>query len=287
MQLLCYHMKYPLQYLYIIISAVLDAKNVFSLLKFDEYKSSYDATEVTISDLKKNKNVKSFTHARNKYEAYDYLYNESMKTAVFLRCATELPANEFDWAKRHTKVSFARCAILYFLNNPKFQDYDLVAPIGNYNHECCIFFKNQNGCLKAIYYNPNYSTALDGVQSSNISKAIFKSFGRSIKSIEAYHSESGNTEEMCSGFTWGEIYNHVINLSAFKNNKIALENYNHLTTLKAYKGYNTKNRLNRMKHYERWKRFDEMLFDIDTSDTVDLATELSLTLSDYYIHKKN
>lgn len=122
MQFLCYHMKYPLQYLYIIISAVLDAKNVFSLLKFDEYKSSYDATEVTISDIKKNKNVKS-----------------------------ELPANEFDWAKRHTKVSFARCAILYFLNIPKFQDYDLVAPIGNYNHECCIFFKNQNGGLKAIY----------------------------------------------------------------------------------------------------------------------------------------
>lgn len=218
---------------------------MFSVQKFNEFISSYEAAQSTVNALRRNPNV--HTHTHNKI---GYVYNKENKTALVLKCVTKLDqpqhvkktirrsVNKYDKYKRTTSVNVGKNAISYMLNNPEFTNYEIVIPIGSLDHEACIFFKKNEDLIEAIYFNPNFSVVQQGVQSSKIGKAILKSVGEDLKKIRAYYSPCGNVASMCSALVWEEIFNHVNNGSSpFANTELSLEDYNHFTTTSTYNRY--------------------------------------------------
>lgn len=143
------------------------------------------------------------------------------------------------------------------------------------------------GKYDAVYYNPNYSDATQGVESNTINKDILKSFSTTLRSVQAYHSPCGNVRSRCSALTWQELYNHVNNgISPFQNDNLNLEDYRHIMTAYSYNKYHkAKRSQSPLKYHQTWSRLDQLIRHIDVSDTAEIASKLSNVLVEYFINK--
>lgn len=236
-----------------------------------------------------------------KHNGIEYLYNDENKTALILKCVNRLSVNQFskktikraknknDKYNRCTTVDVVKNAITLFLNHVDYSCYELVVPVGTVDHECCVFFSKNGNTFQSIYYNPNYSLIHDGVESSALANALLKEMGQNLRSIRSYYSLSGNVDDECSGFVWEEIFNFIKNgNSPFGNDSLNLEDYNHFTTQKTYDRYRYKKTENiKLKYLRYWKRYDQMLGDIDTTDAIKISNKMSRIISDYYKQKKS
>lgn len=284
---------------HITLTGVLE-NDTFSVDKFySEFETTYAATDAAIDTMEKNKKIDTLTHKRNQYQTYKFLYNEEGKTAMLPRCVTsgkndlflrrryKKRENEFDDKKRDTTASFAKCAISYFLHRPKFKGYTIVIPVGTVNHELCLFFRMIDKYIDVIYFNPNYSETNDGAETSKNAKALLKSFNQRIRSVRAYYSPNGNESAKCSGLVWEQIFNHLVNgLSPFDNMNLDLEDFNQHTTLKSYQRHHGKKSTKNsgcLKYYEMWRKFDEMLHEVE--DLAEITSRISHVLSNYYKNK--
>lgn len=278
---------------------ILQAGGTFSIENFDDTESTYKSTEKTIDEMRRYKQIEAFIDSTKNCE---YLYNDEKKTAVLLKCVIKktrklfhkkfvrTEKNPYDLGNRETTVSVARCMILSFLNHQKFHNYHLVVSIGSRDHESCIFFRNMDVGMEAIYFNPNYSEKHDGAQYSQIGYHLMTSFGNTIRRIRAYYSPSGNTSGKCSAITWERIFEHVCNgLSPFHDNNLQLEDYNHFTTTYSYRKYHRKihavNSSNRLKHHQLWENCDGMLINMDDNDVGEISKRISEVISGFYLQK--
>lgn len=213
--------------------------------------STYEATECVIKQMEANPNTALHNHDGNKYG--EFLFNQSTKTAVYLKFVINLAKRRFvckrnrsyenvhDFAYRTTTTSVGRNAIHYFLNQPQFKGFDLVVPVGSHIHEACLFVRKDGGGMTIIYYNPNYSGKTQGTQYSKVMIELVKSLGQSVTNIKTYYSRYGNPAGKCSVLVWKEIFNHVIDgKSPFRNPNLKLEEYNLLKTTFSAKKYHKK-----------------------------------------------
>lgn len=260
----------------------------FDFDKFNSEENSYKATEEVIEIIRETNGIQSYKHN----DAYEFLFNERYKTAVLLKCAAKFKEehftgkrnkrakNKFDIGNRIISTVSARIEILHFLNS-KYKAYSIVIPIGGWLHEACLFFRNHDNFMHAVYYNPNYSDVTDGVESSKIGNQLLKSFHHRLNCIQAYHSLTGNVESACSAYVWMEIYNHVCNgFTPFGNEDIGLESYNSLLTEHSSKKYRGKIAL---KHFSIWKNLDSKLRDdLDDQDLLDITYKISNVISDHF-----
>lgn len=217
----------------------------FNASRFESYISTYAATEWAINEMRANENVEAY-HV-DQYNA-EFLYNTEAKTAVLLKFVIKSTkkcfiakrnrwySNPNDRANRITTTAVARNLIFAFMK--AFEHYELVVPVGSHYHEACIFFRTHKGCKQAIYFNPNYSKKVQGVQLSRTANEVLSSLGQGLTTVQAYHSPCSNYDGKCSSLTWQEIYNFVQDGdSPFDNESLHLVDYNHLMTPASYRKY--------------------------------------------------
>lgn len=208
------------------------------------YDSSYLANEMVMSQIQNHPDIRLLN---NNY--IEYLVNDRKKTAVVLKYVVRKTTKSFlqssyrqtkikyDFAKRCTTVSNGISIIRAFLK--MHPDFDLAIPCGSLSHECCVFFrKNAAGKFRVIYFNPNYSTIQNGVESSKIVKQLFLAMKGAIIEKRSFYSPCGNVEGECSALTWKKLHDLVCNgWSPFTDNSLNLEDYSHNTTLASYNRY--------------------------------------------------
>lgn len=165
---------------------------------------------------------------------------------------------KFDVSNRCTTVSNGVAAIRHFFT--VFAEYDLVVPCGSLDHECCVFFRQEdNEKLHAIYFNPSYSEQQEGVEFSTVVKELFVSLKGKVIKKQAFYAESGNVEGECSALTWEKIFRHVCDgLTPFDDDRLVLEDYSYNTTASSYHRYqqNRKQKqkgIKSFKHHDTWK----------------------------------
>lgn len=230
----------------------------FNRERFESFKSTYVATELLLEEMKSSGQILSYS-TDNSYG--EFLYNKETKTAVFLKFVAKLAKmwhkykskrnrpykNSNDIANRLTTTTVGRNAIFHFVNNPLFNDFDLVVPAGNHVHETCLFVRKQGDHMKVICYNPNRSERTNGVEFNQVSVELMKMLGNKVESVKAYHAECGNFKGKCSVLCWEVIFSHVINgNSPFRNPELQLEDYEHFV----------------FNHFKIWKDLDNTLCDL-------------------------
>lgn len=260
----------------------------FNVGSFNSRNDTYKAVEALIKEMKTKKRIKSYKHGKT-----EFLFNKKYRTILLLKCVAKSSIKyfvrkrnkktkfKFDIGNRVTTVGVARGLILHFLNKPAFAGYSLAIPIGNTNHEACLFLAKRKSGIEAIYFNPNFSPTLHGVENSKIAVEILQCFSKKLTNIQAYHSENGNTERWCSAFTWMELYFFLFSgISPFERDTIDLTDYKHLTTQHAYDKYH-KNYKKSLKHLMSWRLMDGYLKTIKTTETIDIAIEFVNILLEY------
>lgn len=265
------------------------------LAKFQNCASTYQATEAVIDDIRGRNNIKSYT-----FKNIEYLFNEETKTALVLKCIARTTTKAFckksykktkivfDIGKRCTTVSNGVAAIRHFFSI--FAGYDLVIACGSLDHECCVFFRQDDkGKLEAIYFNPNYSVEQDGVESSRVVKALFISLKKKLIKKQSFYAGCGNTGGLCSAFTWERIHQHVCDgLTPFNDDGLILEDYWHNTTASSHHRYQQNRKALKAEtkpliHYEVWKPFDLKLENVDAREIFGIAVEISKMVADLHI----
>lgn len=204
-----------------------------------------------------NENVFQIAHGN-----HDYLLNRKSETAVlllftvvaserlFLKKWNKKYKNPFDIAKRITTVDVVHKEVVWFLNNEKYKNYELVVSVGSHLHESCVFFRNKHSFWEAVYFNANFSQKTQGVQSSRSAIHLMRSMGKKLVKIESYWSPCHNMKGRCSYHTWKTIHNHLCNgFSPFENDRLNLKDYNHLMTIYSYDKYHKKKRIVELNDY--------------------------------------
>lgn len=236
---------------------------------FESLGDSYKAADDVLKKLDADPSIVVEPHPREKY---NYYLNENRKTALFSKCVSKLSKRSFekqyyksenkkDKTKSCTTTLVGKNGISYFMNEGRFAEYSLAVDCGSLTHEIGLFFKKIDGKLHVIYFNPNFSDCNDGVESSQVVNVLLRKLASSIASIRAYYSPTGNVESKCAAITWQELYSHVWKGTCpFNRNDIALEDYNHLTTLFNYKKYwFKKTQPLPADEYKTWVLFDQQL----------------------------
>lgn len=211
---------------------------------YKKFDSSYLATETVINQIRNHPDIHSFM------DDYDeYLINEAKKSAVVLKYVVRKTTKafltksykqtkiEYDIAKRCTTVSNGIRLIRKFFNI--YPNFDIVVPCGSLSHECCVFFrKDAAGKFRAIYFNPNFSTIQNGVESSKIVKELFVMMRGALVEKRSFYSPCGNVDGECSALTWKKVHDLVCDGSTpFMDHSLHLEDYSHNTTLASYNRY--------------------------------------------------
>lgn len=222
----------------------------------------------------------------------EYLFNNSTKTAVILKSVVRVTRgrkkkcykNPYDKGARHTTTSVAKCALLHFMNNDHFNNFDLAVPIGSQSHEACLFFRKQMGLFEAIYFNPNYSVKRRGTQSSVIASELLKN--SSLERIRTFHSKSCNVEGKCSFLTWDLITNFIMHgVTPFDDPAIDLEDYNHIATEYQYgkrlKSY-VEDDNDKMAYWNMWRGLEDILHDVDEEEHLLIVRKLSAIAWKYH-----
>lgn len=220
----------------------------------------------------------------------EYLFNNSTKAAVMLKSVVHVTQkrknkrhpNPYDIGARHTTTSVGKCALLHFMNNDHFTDFDLAVPIGSQSHEACLFFRKQMGLFEAIYFNPNYSEQRRGTQSSVIASALLnnKSLGR----VRAFHST--NFEGKCSFLTWNLITNFMMHgVTPFDDPTIDLGDYNHIATEYQYgkrlKSY-VEDDNDKITHWNMWRGLEDIFHDVQEEEHQLIARKLTAIAWKYH-----
>lgn len=171
---------------------------------YKTFDSSYLATETVINQIRNHPDIHS---CMDDYD--EYLINEAKKSAVVLKYVVRKTTKafltksykqtkiEYDIAKRCTTVSNGIRLIRKFFNI--YPNFDIVVPCGSLSHECCVFFrKDAAGKFRAIYFNPNFSTIQNGVESSKIVKELFVMMRGALVEKRSFYSPCGNVDGECS-----------------------------------------------------------------------------------------
>lgn len=283
---------------------IYDHEGKFNEKIYKDFSSTYFATEAVIREIKKNRKIKSIINTDFNHE---FLYNEESHTAVLLKCVVsgrkdtfkkkgyKKTKNEFDEANRDTTVYCAKASILSFLNDQRFEKFQLAIPCGSQVHETCVFLRKKIDNFEAIYYNPNFSVKKDGVESSKTTNDLMKSFGERLVNIQSYYSPNGNIENNCSGWTWKEVFNHIYcGLTPFDNKNLKLEDYSHFTTPSSYERYTRKrdpekvdphSQIQKLIHYDVWENLDQLLHDTDASRLTTISRKLSQIVTEFFVNK--
>lgn len=296
---------------------ILDCK--FHRHKFEGYKSTYEATENVISQMKAIPKLNIYETDRSHGE---FLYNEETKTAVFLKFVINLMKtsfqknrnkaykNPFDCASRITTTSVGKQAATHFLNEPRFNGYDLVIPIGSHSHEACLYVQKSDTGISIIYYNPNYSAVTKGVQFNKVSRELIQLFGKKVTSIKSFYSPNGNYAGKCSVLSWEKIFSHVVDgKSPFKNGKLKLEDYTKLATGHSHEKYRNRALLEdenqsdsdtgndnesnidneyHFNQFDMMKNIDDLLNEFETNDddALTIVGKMDDAITEYFESKK-
>lgn len=269
--------------------------NIFTLANFKDSKQTFVATENTIVEMVKNKNIAELSHGN-----FDFLINANYKSAVllsftvvesqskFLKAWNRKYKNPYDVAKRITSVNVVHKQIVWFLNNTNYKDHTIVVSTGSHLHKSCIFVRNitrnNETCFEAIYFNANFSQKTQGVQFSRTANGLLRKLGKKLVNIQSYYSPCHNRKGRCSYHTWKSIYNHLINgFSPFENVKVNLKDYKHYMTEYSYQKYHKNPHAKKEElKYKNWMEFDTKLANIGPVDLMNIFKKINNVISEEF-----
>lgn len=238
---------------------------------FNRFCSTFKATEKVIKEMAQFEGISS-----DEISHFSYLVNKEAKTALLLKCVTKQSKKAFQQKRsrqsynRHdamrlsTTVSEGKKGINFFLNKPEYAGYTIALSTANYKHECCVFFRKENNQINRIFFNPNYSKTVHGVQRNNIAAALLSSWGKRPAETRAYNADCGNTDGKCVTLVWNEIFKMLcIGISPFDNTKLQLHDFSRCltdTTRLRYKNGEKIRPLDRnLCNFSLWYKLDNIL----------------------------
>lgn len=269
-------------------SGPIHLNGIFNFEEFDKQENTYLAAETTISEVRQMDQINAIIDSSAKIE---YFVNHEKKSALLLKSVARVSARRFvrkysrrskninDVGNRKIPTLTGYRAVNFFYKKQQFQDFVLAVPCGNANHETAMFFRKYDSKLDVIFFNPNYSDIQDGVQRNNVASKFLCEFGRTIRSIRAYHAPNGNEDSQCSVWTWQEIYNHICHgISPFT--KDTLQEYSQNMTENTYKRYH-KPKMNANEHNDVWGRGKTVLKNATDKQILEISKRISRIFLEY------